>query len=184
MFCLSRGSQGERRGGHLQRGPFRGGGRAGRRKESPDCWAAAGCCGPPAQSVPPDLAPPAPAAVPFLFTPLPFFLLPSSSSGNLPAETHRSLMPRQGQSPTRQRPVRASSHAPHPTLLSNLRTPAFRSLASPARRLSFFVPFRVDGDPLSPTKPSLHKATRRLQLQNWPLGICSNRAGFPPGSRN
>lgn len=58
------------RGGHLQRGPFRG--RPGELrpgKESRDCWAAAGCRGRPAQSVPPDGPGPAllTAAVCFLF---------------------------------------------------------------------------------------------------------------------
>lgn len=55
-----------------------GSGRVGRRKESPDCWAAAGCCGPSAQSVPPDLAPPALrcSSLPLHSASLPFFLLP------------------------------------------------------------------------------------------------------------
>lgn len=116
VFCQSRGSQGERRGGHLQRGPFRGQRESGSQERIPGLLgggprAAAGRL--PSQCLQ-TWPRPLPAAVRFLSIPLPFFLLPSSSSGNLPAETHHSLMPRGGQyhHPAETR-GRTSSHAPH-----------------------------------------------------------------------
>lgn len=134
-----------------------GSGRAGRRKESPDCWAAAGCCGPPAQSVPPDLAPPVPPLQFASFS----FRFPSSSSppssGNLPPETHHSLKRRQGQcqSPAETR-GRTSNHAPYlPFTAKEVQDPR-----SPGRVLPLFIPSLVDGDHLPPTKPSLQPCVR------------------------
>lgn len=91
-----------------------GSGRVGRRKESPDCWAAAGCCGPSAQSVPPDLAPPAlrcsslPLHSASLLPPP-----PTSSSKNLPAKTHHNSIPHGDRGHPAEARGRTNSHAPH-----------------------------------------------------------------------
>lgn len=129
-------------------------GRAGRRKESPDCWAAAGCCGPPAQSVPPDLAPPAPrcSSLPFhsvSLLPPPLQALETSLQKPTTAEYGRQG---QCQSPVETR-GRTSNHAPYlPFAAKEVQEPR---LAWPRRALSLFIPSLVDGDHLPPTKPSL-----------------------------
>lgn len=78
VFCQSRGSQGRRRGGHLQRGPFRGQRESGSQERIPGLLggrlAAAGLL--PSQCLQ-TWPRPLPAAVRFLSILLPFFLLPS-----------------------------------------------------------------------------------------------------------
>lgn len=152
VFCQSRGSQGGRRGGHLQRGPFRGQRESGSQERIPGLL---GCRGLLRAACPVSASRLGPARSPVQFASF-SFRFPSSSSppssGNLPPETHHSLKRRQGQcqSPAETR-GRTSNHAPYlPFSAKEVQDPR-----SPGRVLSLFIPSLVDGDHLPPTKPSL-----------------------------
>lgn len=100
-----------------------GSGRVGRRKESRDCWAAAGCCGPPAQSVPPDLAPPALCCSSLPFHSASLLPPPPSSSEKLPGQNPPQLKttpPRPG-TPSGDK-GQDKQPRPTPALRGNLRT--------------------------------------------------------------
>lgn len=186
VFCQSRGSQGGRRGGHLQRGPFRGQRESGSQERIPGLLGGRGLL---RAACPVSASRLGPARSPLQFASF-SFRFPSSSSppssGNLPPETHHNLMWRQGQcrSPAETRGG-TSNHAPYLALSAEeVQEPRE---ASPGRVLCLFISSLGDGDHLPHHKTfttALYKATRRLQLQNPPLGICSKCAGFPPGSRN
>lgn len=159
-----------------------GSGRAGRRKESPDCWAAAWLL---RAACPVSASRLGPARSPLQFASFPFCFPSSSSppsSGNLPPETHHSLMWRQGQCRSRaETRGGTSNHAPYlPFTAKEVQEPGQGgSFAS-----HFFSGRRGSSAPHKTFTTALYKATRRLQLQNSPLGICSKCAGFPPGSSN
>lgn len=156
-----------------------GSGRAGRRKESPDCWAAAGCCGPPAQSVPPDLAPPAPrrSSLPFhsaSLLPPPLRALETSLQKPITAYCGAKASVEAGRGKGRDRQPR-----PLPALLCKGGSGASPSLAREGPfPIHFFSGRRGSSAPHKTFTTALYKATRRLRLQNPPLGICSKCASF------
>lgn len=154
VFCQSRGSQGGRRGGHLQRGPFRGQRESGSQERIPGLLGGRGllraACPVSASRLGPARSPPQFASFPFCF--------PSSSSppssGNLPPETHHSLLWRQSQcrSPAEARGG-TGNHAPY--LLFSAKEVQEPRLALPGRVPSLFISSLGDGDHLPLKKPSL-----------------------------
>lgn len=142
-----------------------GSGRVGRRKESPDCWAAGrgllrAVCPVSASRL-------GPACSPLQFASSHSASLlpppPTSSSKNLPAKTHRNLIPHGDRGQPAEARGRTNGHAPH------LPCSATRGGRRKGREAEQPIPFLVPR-----ITSALHKAARRLQLQNQLLGICSN----------
>lgn len=187
VFCQSRGSQGGRRGGHLQRGPFRGQRESGSQQRIPGLLGGRGLL---RAACPVSASRLGPARSPLQFASF-SFCFPSSSSppssGNLPPETHHSLT-RQAPRPV-SKPGRDKGQNQQPRPIPALRGKG-GSGASPSLAREGPFPLHSFSGRQGSSAPhktftiALYKAMRRLQLQNPPLGICSNCAGFPPGSRN
>lgn len=120
MFCQSQGSQGERRGCHLQRGPFRGKQESGSQEKNPGIVgrqqqqrAAAGCLPSQCLQIWPRLLS---EAVCFLFILLPFF-----SSPPHPLQALKTSLPKPTIAYCHTRATVAQPH-PMPALLNNLRS--------------------------------------------------------------